>query len=467
MPLLRVVIRRATTSIEIVQLFFDADFKSEFGSGATSTLLVDELARADARGVKVRILLDKIILSFGVSSTDTLIAAFRARGANVVRDFPIWEPGRLHSKAMVVDGKTAYVMGATLQQEMFDTKDHPVEDLSLHRGGKEPLHTESAKISGPAVADIEKFFAEFWNHADTKYFGGHDQIPTPVAPPASGSHTVQVVRTIPPAIGVGPPTGEIEILEAYQRAFANAHRFIYVEHQYLLFRPILEAIRVAMDRNPSLQVIAVLNENPDQDEFMYREWQARAISQVLGPPGPQLGLFSLWTVSPAAAGKTAIRRIYVEGKLAVVDDTWMTLGTANLDGLSMAAFETADNLAPPALLLPFQGMLDTKRHAELNVVVFDGISGAARSGIVREARCEAWSEHLALPPTQCAATPDGTWLSLWNSTAQANVTNLKRPSPTLKGYVLPWVPGGLLEAASQLNALGIPLSNLDVRQDRD
>src|SRR5215472_14293834 len=121
LPLLRVVIRRATTSIEIVQLFFDADFKSEFGSGATSTLLVDELARADARGVKVRILLDKIILSFGVSSTDTLIAAFRARGANgiIVRDLQIWEPGRLHSKAMVADGKTAYVMGATLQQEMF------------------------------------------------------------------------------------------------------------------------------------------------------------------------------------------------------------------------------------------------------------------------------------------------------------------------------------------------------------
>src|SRR5262249_3315479 len=152
---------------------------------------------------------------FGVSSTDSLIAAFRARGANgiIVRDFQIWEPGRLHSKAMVADGKTAYVMGATLQQEMFDTKDHFVEDLSLHRGGKEPLHTESAKISGPAVADIEKFFAEFWNRVDTKYFGGHDQVPAPVVPAASGSHTVQVVRTIPPAIGVRPPTGEIEVLE--------------------------------------------------------------------------------------------------------------------------------------------------------------------------------------------------------------------------------------------------------------
>ena len=37
----------------------------------------------------------------------------------------------------------------------------------------------------------------------------------------------------------------------------------------------------------------------------------------------------------------------MEGKLAIIDDRWMTLGTANLDGFSMAAFETEDN-SPPA-----------------------------------------------------------------------------------------------------------------------
>ena len=102
-----------------------------------------------------------------------------------------------------------------------------------------------------------------------------------------------MVRTVPPAIGVGAPTGEIEILEAYQRAFANARRFIYVEHQYLLFRPILEAIRVAMDRNPNLQVIALLNQNPDQGQFMYREWQNRAILDILGPTNSRFHVLTL------------------------------------------------------------------------------------------------------------------------------------------------------------------------------
>src|SRR5207249_3075515 len=117
----------------------------------------------------------------------------------------------------------------------------------------------------------------------------------------------------------------------------NAKRFIYVEHQYLLFRPILEAIRVAMDRNPNLQVIALLNQNPDQWQFMYREWQNRAILDILGPTNSRFGIFSLWSLGRenVYSNKTPIRRTYMEGKLAIVDDVWMTLGTANLDGLSM------------------------------------------------------------------------------------------------------------------------------------
>src|SRR5439155_24751255 len=124
--------------------------------------------------------------------------------------------------------------------------------------------------------------------------------------------------------------GEIAILEAYQSVVANAQRFIYVEHQYLLFRPILEAIRSAMDRNPDLEVIALLNQNPDQGQFMYREWQARAINDILGSPNSHFGIFSLWSLGTEnLSHKTPIRRTYMEGKLAIVDDTWMTLGTAN------------------------------------------------------------------------------------------------------------------------------------------
>lgn len=459
-------IRGARKSVNIMQLFFDTDFISEFGIDDNAHL-VDELVAASARGVAVRILLDKKVLS-ATSGTTALIKAFREKGAGAiaVRDFPLWEPDRLHSKAVVVDGATAYIMGATLQQEMYDERNHPVDDTG-HRAGKEPLHTESLKFNGPAVADVDNFFAEFWNRLDTKYFNGRDQLASTPAPVATGKQAVQIVRTIPPAIGVGPATGEIEILEAYQRAFANARRFIYVEHQYLLFRPILEAIRSAMDRNPGLQVIALLNQNPDQGQFMYREWQDRAIHDILGGPGPRLGIFSLWSLGTELAGKTPIRRTYMEGKLAIVDDVWMTLGTANLDGMSMASFETDDNRAPPAALMLLRSLMDTKRSAELNGVIFEGVAGAPHTGLVARTRCDAWTEHLGTKGSDSCISgmPSEGWLPMWTALAQANVNSLNASRPSMNGRILPWVPGGMAEAASQLHALGVNMQKLDVRQD--
>jgi phosphatidylserine/phosphatidylglycerophosphate/cardiolipin synthase-like enzyme len=468
-------IENAQTSVDIVQLFFDVDFISRFGDSNIPTRLVDTLIAADRRGVKVRIMLDKVVTSGGPgpSSRDALVSAFAGTNAIVVRDFPVWEPGRLHSKAAIVDSSTAFIMGATLQQEMFDSRGHPV-DSKIQRGDKEPLHTESLRVRGPAVADVEGFFSELWNHIDRTYYASKDQITAAPRSAAIGNDTVQIVRTVPPAVGVGPITGEVEILEAYQRAFANAKRFIYVENQYLLFRPILEAIRSAMDRNSALQVIAVLNQNPDQSEILhvvplleYREWQSREIREILGPPSSKLGLFSLWSMEQPRDGKTPIRRIYMEGKLAIIDDQWMTLGTANLDGLSMAALETADNIDPAPLGLPLLPLAESKRSFELNGIIFDGVAGAPSTKTVLQARCNAWTEHLgsAGRATCSSVPPAGGWLSLWNSVASANVASLNSATPTMSGRILPWVSGGMIKAADQLTTLGINLGPLEVRQD--
>lgn len=470
-------IKNARTSINILQLIIDPRVDLEFGSFEDDrTPLFGLLELASSRGVRVRILIDRFAeytkLQERATSLQDKLSSEAAKlspesAVITVRDFPIWEPGRLHSKAIIIDGATAYIMGATFEQEMFDDTSHPVmANPEEARDFKEPLHTESVKIQGPGAADVEGFFAELWNANDTKYYGGVDQITTAMSG-TQGKDTIQIVRTVPPAVGVGPPTGEMEILEAYQRAFANAQHFIYVENQYLLFRPILEAIRSAMDRNPNLQVILLLNQNPDQEPLKYREWQARAIRDILGPPSPQLGIFSLWSLGSGINGKTRIRRTYMEGKLTIVDDMWMTLGTANLDGLSMAAFETEGNSSPSRALLPLQPLINSKRSMELNAVVFERTSFAPNTGFIRSVRCDAWMEHLGsagLPTCQGTAPPGG-WLSVWNMVANDNVNSLNARPPGMSGRILPWVPGGILEAESQLRALGVDTSSLDIRQD--
>ena len=180
-------------------------------------------------------------------------------------------------------------------------------------------------------------------------------------------------------------------------------------------------------------------------------------------------MFSLWSLGQenVFTGKTPIRRTYMEGKLAIVDDVWMTLGTAKVDGMSMASFETSDNRSPAAAFIPLQSLMETKRSAELDGVLFDGIAGAPSTGVVAQTRCEAWREHLGTVGTNtCTATmPNGGWLPIWNGIAQRNVQTLNQNPPIMSGRILPWVPGGMVNATSQLNALGISLNRLDVRQD--
>ena len=100
-------IQGAQKSVNIMQLIFDAAFMSDVD---LNTRLVDALASASNRGVSVRILLDKHVLSIA-SSTNALLDEFKQKGATAikVRDFALWEPDRLHSKVVIIDGATAYM----------------------------------------------------------------------------------------------------------------------------------------------------------------------------------------------------------------------------------------------------------------------------------------------------------------------------------------------------------------------
>jgi hypothetical protein len=211
-----------------------------------------------------------------------------------------------------------------------------------------------------------------------------------------------------------------------------------------------------------LQVIAVLNQNPDQPGYI--EWQDKMMVQNLGVPDQRLGLFALWSLGSGATGKSPIRRIYMEsGKTAIIDDVWMTLGTANLDGISMIDWETQDNLNPD--FWPHFSVTGSKRSVEINGAFYDGIEGTPATGIVAGLRCSLWKEHLGLPANLvCAKTPPrGGWLSVWKEAANANLLRLSQAPPSLQGRILPWVPGGLVSPVQQLEALGVNTKNLDVR----
>lgn len=127
-----------------------------FESGAVATRFIDAFARAVARGVTVKLLLD----AFGAAK---LLPEDRARMTSAGIDLVFYNPiqyrkllhnmFRDHRKLLIVDGEVAFVSGAGITDE-FDSPADPA------RSWRET----AVRIEGPVLADWQELFLRVWNH---------------------------------------------------------------------------------------------------------------------------------------------------------------------------------------------------------------------------------------------------------------------------------------------------------------
>lgn len=407
------LVRSATHRVDILELLFFPDFVASSGRP-----LADDLVQAATeRGVRVRILLNE-----NAVIPDTCIALERhAKEAGAdgieIRRFPM-TPNVMHAKLVVVDGAAAIVVGSPMQQKYWDTTHHRA--VEPRRASPIPLHDVAALVRGPAVADLHETFAQLWNlRQDPAHDDGSSARVHPRGPPA-GRTTAQVLRTIPRDLpGPGAP-GETTLREGYLRAIANARRFIYVETQYFTSETLIRALGKAVERTPGLQLILVLNE--ETDVYPYNTVQKRRVAELGHPGHPRIGVFTLWRSRPV--DEAPVRSIYVHSKVAIVDDAWATIGSANLDSLG---FEEGDEFPIPI-----------DRNVELNIAMLDGVDGAPATGEVAAFRRRLWGEHLG-DDGVWRPEPDGGWLAVWRERAEADLRAWRR-GERMRGHALPYLP---------------------------
>jgi phosphatidylserine/phosphatidylglycerophosphate/cardiolipin synthase-like enzyme len=360
--------KKANTSIRLMNLAFAVgsnlitEFKSDFDPLKMPPANCKSVMEATLEQVLLEkgpdIPIDILVANIPLSASDTVseVRKFFTKPNTNVSDFHkgfnILHAravicGRRREEEPVFDAVTAFVMGSSLKQGYFSDARHAIYD-ARHSGSM--LHDVSLEIAGPAVAHIDKTFATFWKSTTDESL-----VPfkTAIWERSEGADvaSVQVLRTLPGGIFKAKqsgdehlPHGETGILEAYQRAIHNAERFIYFENQYFTSPDIVDALihRLKDTTKSKLQLIFVLNLRPDLPGYPGKQIEIiNRLKIAADENGHQMGVYTLWTRDEkqfAGAGseiKFEVMPIYVHSKVAIIDDKWATVGTANLDGTSM------------------------------------------------------------------------------------------------------------------------------------
>jgi phosphatidylserine/phosphatidylglycerophosphate/cardiolipin synthase-like enzyme len=419
-------IRKAEDYIYLTQFQFRPDFLAKpkiSPEGVEGSSLADTLITASEKGVKVRILINQNLLI--PDDYDEIAEMFQDTQV-VVRPFDAQGPHAMHAKVLVVDGRDAFIIGSPFTQDYWDTVKHFLHDLRRGSPNKQPVHDVSIHIKGGVATYIEEYFIELWNYLSNEKYDGKDKlVPHADALPA-GKQALQVVRSITPRTIL--ENGERGVLEMYRRAIYHAEDFIYMENQYFTNPYIVKALKSALEKNKDLQLILIINGNPDVPT--YRFYQHRRLKKLgldlEGPllDHPRIGVYNLWGLGEKK-GMHTLQPFYVHSKVSIVDDKWATIGTSNLDGSSLSGAEEFTQITNPDLHL----------NMEINAVILD--TEKVKTGDVRNFREELWSEHLGLDKMK--RNPSG-WLELWRETALKNVELLRNDNPTMQGHILPYTP---------------------------
>jgi phosphatidylserine/phosphatidylglycerophosphate/cardiolipin synthase-like enzyme len=248
-----------------------------------------------------------------------------------------------HQKAIVVDGHMAFVGGMDLTTFAGDRWDCDGHDL---RAGVN-WHDVEVEIEGEAVADVERNFRERWTAVT-----GESSLPhLDPAQDGSWSTPAQIVRTIPRGRYAFAPKGEFGIHHVYVEAIRRAREYIYIETQYLWSPEIMEALTDAMnsERDSPFRIVIVLParatsgrwDNDRHVESLRKADRGRGIAEV----------YSLYASGPAQGVRPfRYRPTYVHAKVAIIDDEWLTVGSANLNTRGLVTDSEINMVAQDAVL---------------------------------------------------------------------------------------------------------------------
>lgn len=270
--------------------------------------LLDCLAEASRRGVKVRIMYD----AFGNSGkepnvTPEFIQHYRDRGVNMVGFDPMRFPyinhalHRMHRKMVIIDGRMVYTGGLN------------VADYYIH--GKPEIGCWGdmhACLKGPVVDGYHQLFANMWYNETGEYLDS-----LAYRSPEAYLYSKRQEGYEAFVVDREPGKKSSRIRESYISCFQHAQKRIRIINPYIiLVSSVRKALRQCIERGVEVEILL----GHKGDNLISEVSTAREI----------------YNLARRGAKVWLCQKCFHHDKIMIVDDTLCTVGTANLDARSLS-----------------------------------------------------------------------------------------------------------------------------------
>lgn len=248
------------------------------------------------RGVEVRVIYDSfanlvVRPPFKHFPATVKVLAFPVYSAGW-RFFDLRRYGRDHRKILVVDDKVAFVGGYNIGSA------YATEWRDTH-----------CRITGPGVWDLARAFADFWNlHRNERF--RRSEPPMLLSTVSTWEPRIRVHRNVP-RLWMFPIRG------MYLEAINRARRNVWMTHAYFIpDESFVDSLVAAAGRGVDVRLLL-----PAKSNHIVADWISRGYFRRM--LGADIKIYRF-------------RDAMVHAKTATIDGSWTTIGTANVDRLSMS-----------------------------------------------------------------------------------------------------------------------------------